>query len=291
MTALNDIRWGTCSWKYDAWRGLVYTAAPEIDYLAEYARKYDCVEVDQWFWSLFAADKVALPKRQVVNEYAASVPSHFRFGIKMPNALTLTHFRPATKADPLVANPHFLSKDILAAFLDALAPLQAHLGPMMFQFEYLNRKKMPSQAEFVARLGAFADRLPKGVDWCIETRNPNYLNAEYFRCLREHGLGHVFLQGYYMPPIFETYRQFADALPDTVVIRLHGPDREGMEARTGSDWSRIVEPRDADLDAIADMMRDLRVRRRNVWVFANNHFEGSAPLTLQRLAERMARGG
>jgi uncharacterized protein YecE (DUF72 family) len=43
------LRIGTCSWKYPSWVGLVYSAERGIDYLAEYARKYDTVEVDQWF--------------------------------------------------------------------------------------------------------------------------------------------------------------------------------------------------------------------------------------------------
>ena len=60
----------------------------------------------------------------------------------MPNAITLTHFRPKSKTDPLVPNPHFLSMDLLHTFLDQLAPLKPHLGPMMFQFEYLNREKI-----------------------------------------------------------------------------------------------------------------------------------------------------
>ncbi len=43
------LKFGTCSWKYDAWRGIVYSDAPKLNYLAEYARRFDCVEVDQWF--------------------------------------------------------------------------------------------------------------------------------------------------------------------------------------------------------------------------------------------------
>jgi uncharacterized protein YecE (DUF72 family) len=46
---------GTCSWKYPSWRGLVYSDSGQ-NYLQEYAQHYSCVEVDQWFWSLCAAD-------------------------------------------------------------------------------------------------------------------------------------------------------------------------------------------------------------------------------------------
>ncbi len=285
----NDaIHLGTCSWKYESWRGLVYSDVPHPNYLGEYAQKYDSVEVDQWFWSLYGPDKVVLPQPKVVAEYAAAVPDSFRFGIKLPNALTMTHFRQAAKTDPLVANPHFLSVDVLRDFLERLEPLRGKLGPLMLQFGYLNKQKMASQTEFLEKLGAFVDQLPVGYTWAIETRNPNYVNDRYFAFLREHGLAHVWLQGYYMPPIFGIYEKYADQLTDNVVIRLHGPDRDGIEGRAGSDWSKIIEPRDGDLDAVVRMLRDAAVRRRTPWTFANNHFEGCAPLTIERIRERLS---
>ena len=226
-----------------------------------------------------------LPQPKTVSEYAASVPETFRFGIKMPNALTMTHFRQESKTDPLVPNPHFLSLDLLGQFLERLEPLRDKLGPLMFQFPYLNKKVVPSQSEFLNKLGAFVNELPTDYMWCIESRNPNHLNAEYFAFLHEHGLAHVWLQGYYMPPIFGIYEKFADQLTDNVVIRLHGPDREGMEERTGNDWSKIVAPKDTELVDVAAMLRNLRIRRRNVWLFINN--QGSAPETIRRIMGRM----
>ena len=174
------LRLGTCSWKYPSWRGLVYSDAPHPNYLQEYAQHYDTVEVDQCFWSLYAPDKVLLPQPKTVAEYAAAVPDTFRFGVKLPNALTLTHFHQAAKTDPLVPNPHFLSLDVLRAFLDRLEPMRGKLGPLMLQFGYLNRQKMASQAEFLERLGTFVSQLPAGYTWCIEPRNPNWLNDQYF---------------------------------------------------------------------------------------------------------------
>ncbi|PLX23103.1 MAG: DUF72 domain-containing protein, partial [Ignavibacteria bacterium] len=43
------LRIGTCSWKYPSWKGIVYSAPKGINYLEEYARVYDTVEIDQWF--------------------------------------------------------------------------------------------------------------------------------------------------------------------------------------------------------------------------------------------------
>jgi len=218
-----EIHIGTCSWKYPSWRGLVYSDKPG-NYLQEYAQKYDCVEVDQWFWSLYGPDKVVLPQPKAVAEYAASVPDTFRFALKMPNALTMTHFHQAAKTDPLVPNPHFLSLDVLRTFLDRLEPMREKLGPLMFQFPYLNKKMMPSQAEFLEKLGAFVSQLPADYTWCIESRNPNYLKEGYFAFLQEHGLAHVFLQGYYMPPIVGVYPR---TRPGSASGRPHSERRAG----------------------------------------------------------------
>ena len=92
-----------------------------------------------------------------------------------------------------------------------------------------------------------------------------------------------------MPPVLEIYRRHADLLSETAVIRLHGPDRGAIEGRTGKEWNRIAEPREADLDALAEVVKGLQKRKRDIWVFANNHFEGCAPLTLDRLKQRLGK--
>src|SRR5450759_182079 len=150
---MSALHLGTCSWKYPSWRGLVYSNSASPNYLQEYAQRYDAVEIDQWFWSLFGSDKVILPQAKVVAEYAASVPEGFRFGVKLPNALTLTHYYQKTKPEPLVPNPHFLSLDLLRATLEKLEPMRDKLGPLMFQFGYLNREMVQSQSQFLDKLG------------------------------------------------------------------------------------------------------------------------------------------
>ena len=71
------------------------------------------------------------------------------------------------------------------------------------------------------------------------------------------------------------------------MIRLHGPDRETMDERSGKDWSKIVEARDGEIAALAGMLCDLRKPQRKTYVFVNNHFEGCAPLTIKRIRERL----
>ncbi|MCZ6702519.1 MAG: DUF72 domain-containing protein, partial [Ignavibacteria bacterium] len=66
------IRFGTCSWKYDSWRGILYSDEININYLKEYSSHYSTVEIDQWFWSLYAPDKVVLPNTKTVEDYKNS---------------------------------------------------------------------------------------------------------------------------------------------------------------------------------------------------------------------------
>lgn len=216
-----DLRIGTCSWKYDSWRGLIYSSKPDINTLQEYAQHYDTVEVDQWFWSLHGLNRVSLPRPEVVHDYVHSVPEDFMFSIKIPNSITLTHFYRKAKNDMLIANPYFFSVELFQRFLDSVQPLREHLGPLMFQFEYLNKEKMRSQAEFQERFGAFIQTCPDGYTYAIEIRNPNYLNETYFQFLSQNSLQHVFIHGYYMPPIYRIYEKYGSVIREGKVIRLH----------------------------------------------------------------------
>lgn len=274
---------GTCSWKYDSWRGLVYSKDNGSDYLHEYSRHFSTVEIDQWFWSLFKGNTAVLPKSVVVKQYARSVPAGFIFSIKVPNSITLTHHYQENKSVSLIPNPHFLSIELMAKFLQTLEPLGEHIGPLIFQFEYLNKKKMASLDHFIELFEVFLQGLPEDYQYCIEIRNPNYLKNEYFDFLTEHHLGPVFLQGYYMPSIFEVYEKFKNRLSDPVVIRLHGPDRLGMEERTNNVWDTIVDPRDSELLQLKGMVNDLFERQHQVFVNVNNHYEGSAPRTIEKI--------
>lgn len=280
---MSKLRIGTCSWKYESWRGLVYSKEEKINFLKEYAQHYNSVEVDQWFWSLHGNNKVILPKPEVVKAYQISVPNDFKFTIKIPNSITLTHLNKGKDDEELVPNTHFLSLTLLDEFLHTIKPLKFNLGPLIFQFEYLNKQKMKSQIEFQGLIRGFGAKLPEGFQYAIETRNSDYLNETYFNFLRENKLHHVFFQGNYMPSIFEVYKRYKDFIRDFVVIRLHGTDRKGIETRCGGMWNKIIDPKDDDLLLLVEMINELLDRNIDVYLYVNNYYEGSAPLTITKV--------
>jgi uncharacterized protein YecE (DUF72 family) len=278
---MGALRIGTCSWKYDSWKGIVYSAKPKLNYLEEYSSRYNTVEIDQWFWSLFD-DIVRLPEEPTVKEYYNSVPDDFRFTIKVPNSVTLTHYYP-TKTKTLKQNSHFLEPDLFHQFLKSLEPMAGKIGALMFQFEYLNKQKMSSQAELIDRLGAFFDTVDNAYPYTIEIRNPNHLNKSYFEFLNSHHIAHVLLQGYFMPPINDVFNKFKEQLGYPVIIRLHGPDRKKIEEITRGDWSKVVLPKDEQLSRLPSIINFLYEREIDIYVNVNNHFEGSAPLTIEKI--------
>jgi uncharacterized protein YecE (DUF72 family) len=288
------LRLATTSWKYDTWKGLIYerrkTYRPD-DYLADYAKRLDSVEVDQWFYSLFPGG-LRLPDPGVAGFYAKSVPKDFVFTVKAPNSLTLTHYyskqtrRYADFAGK--PNPAFLDQALLGRFLEALSPLRPKLGPVMFQFEYLNKQKMPSMEAFIERFGEFIDRAPKGYQYALEVRNKNFYSPAFFDFLKGRGLGFVYVEVFYMPPVGEVFEKFGPETAPFQVIRLHGGDRVDIENQTGDVWDKIVAPKARGLQSAAAIVRANAKKGVLTYLNMSNHYEGSAPLSLRRFLDVLA---
>jgi uncharacterized protein YecE (DUF72 family) len=280
---MEKIRIGTCSWKYPSWKGLVYSQGVG-NYLQEYSGKYSTVEIDQWFWSLFPDHSPRLPDLGDVREYRDSVSDDFRFTVKVPNSITLTHYYPKGKSEAGKENPFFLSRDVFNRFMDSLSPMGETLGPLIFQFEYLNRKKMESQEAFERRLTDFRQELPKGISCALEVRNGNFLNERFLGFMLDQQWIPVFLQGYWMPQIVDLWKSMEAGIRSfpSLIFRLHGAGRESIEQETGKIWNRIVTPRDDELKDIAAMVSDLARDGKEIYVNINNHYEGSAPITIER---------
>jgi uncharacterized protein YecE (DUF72 family) len=277
---MNGVKIGTCSWNYDSWVGLVYSkpSPTAAGHLPEYSRKYGTAEIDSWFYKI--------PDMREVQEYLGNVGKDFRFTVKVSEDISLTHLR-KHGADELKPNPDFLSAGLFGKYLERIRPMIPQVDAVMLEFEYLNRDKMKSLDSFLKALEVFTDSVPKGIPLAVETRNKNYLKGEYFQFLKEKGVIHVFSEKLYMPHVYEVYEEFGDSIRGTSVVRLLGGDRKEMEEKTKGEWNRIVEEK-PDKDKIVGMANEMMRRGGKVIINVNNHYEGSAPLTIQSL-EKMLR--
>ena len=113
------------------------------------------------------------------------------------------------------------------------------------------------------------------------------IHPAYFDFLAHADISPVLLEGYYMPPISEVVDKFDVLSPDMVLIRLMGPDRQKIEKLTGSKWDRIVAPKDASLKSVAEIVTRRVEQSRQVVVNVNNHYEGCAVLTIDKLVDML----
>lgn len=290
MSSRNNLYIGTCSWKYPEWS--IYPENSDkknFNFLNIYSQHFNTVEIDQWFWSLYSPTNIRMPNPKVVEEYASSVPDDFRFTIKAPNAITLTHFYssgPQAKQYPEHAgksNPYFLSVDLVHDLVKNLEPMKTKIGMIMFEFEYLNKQKMSTADEFIERMDSFLRELPKGYRYGVEIRNPNYLKKEFQSLLLKHSASFVLLHGYFMPSAWDVQKKIDLLYFNPLVIRAHGTDRSAIEEKTNGVWNNIVIDRSAELEKIADVIKKMIVHGNTVYANINNHFEGCAPMTIERL--------
>ena len=150
---------GTSGYSYDFWKGTFYPA--EIhreEMLAAYARRLRAVEINNTFYRM--------PKRDVVQRWAAAVPESFRFAIKASRRITHQKRLRACEED-------------VAYMYSVLEPLEDRLGATLFQCAPHLRKDLEL-------LRAFLSMLPSHARPVLELRHPSWACEEVSDLLREH---------------------------------------------------------------------------------------------------------
>lgn len=93
----------------------------------------------------------------------------------------------------------------------------------------------------------------------------------------------VLLEGYYRQPEKEVFKQFKDYIKDTVIMRLYGPDRSGIEKKTKEKLDKMVSRKDEQPDDTAEIVHYFTRKKTDVYLNINNHYLGSAPLTIREV--------
>lgn len=279
---------GTSSWSFPGWRGLVYSAARSQTSLAreglrEYARHplLTTVGIDRSYYA-------PLPIPDLL-EYASQLPAGFRCCLKAPAAVTaLALGAPGQQ----VANQEFLSVERLVT--DLLAPcaaaFQEHMGPVILEFPPFPRHQRLAAGDFHAKLDGFLSELPRTFEYAIELRDARLLTPAYRETLARHGVAHTYNYWSAMPGPAE---QAAVVPPEDgpfAVIRLllrPGTWYEDQRERF-KPFDRIVAPDEAMRADVVSVTRRALSRGRRVFILVNNKAEGSSPLTIMELARRLA---
>jgi uncharacterized protein YecE (DUF72 family) len=259
-----NIHIATCAWSFEDWRDVFYPPhLPPAKRLEFYAHHLPAVEVDSTFYHA--------PSQQTAAHWHDITPRHFRFACKLPREIT--HERKLRE-----------SAGELAAFLRDIEPLAEKLFCVLVQLPPFFTPKRDEHA-----LRDFVRSLPAATRFAIEFRNHDWHLPRIAHLLQEHRVCWAWSD---TTPIDHALEGAFDFLPDTtdfLYVRLMG-DLEKKYDGPGSQAHRYREitwERTAALDNWAARIRREAAEKASAFIAVNNHYEGFAPQTCGRLAERL----
>ena len=257
-------RIGSCAWGFQDWRVVFYPPdLPESRWLEFYANYFPAVEVDSTFH--------AAPAEDTVRRWIEMTPAAFRFTCKLPRQITHV----CRLRDCAVE---------LSSFLRTIEALGPKLQVILIQLppSLAPRDGKPALRKFLAQL-------PRDFRFAIEFRHAGWHRPQFIRLLEKYRICWVWAD---TTPLNERNLAPFEFLPcttDFLYLRLLGDYATKYDVDGGHvhRYVKLLWKREAALDSWS-----LKIERhlpdvRSVWAFAGNHFEGFAPETCQRLAQRL----
>ncbi len=282
-----DVRLGTSSWHFPGWRGIVWadTVAPgdlSRQGLNAYSQHplFRSVGIDRSFYAPLSPRQYAA--------YAEQVPEDFRFVIKAPSLIT-SQWLPGGDAFRGDGNPQFL--DAAYAIEQFVEPVRSGLGAkagtLLFQFPPLGRTMTRAPERFIAQLQEFLGRLPQGPQYAVEVRDDRVITRRFFASLKETGVRYCVGVHPRMPPVAAQAAAMSGFGSGPLLIRWNlksGYSYEEARARF-TPFDQLIDEDSATRDSIAQLCMATVAAGHECTIIANNKAEGSAPLTLVKLAQ------
>jgi uncharacterized protein YecE (DUF72 family) len=187
-------------------------------------------------------------------------------------------------------NPFFLLAERLIE--DVLSPcarvFSEHTGVIILELPPVPRDWRLEPAEFVERLDAFLDALPREFRYAVELRDRRLLTRSYASVLARHGVAHTYNYWSAMPSIAAQAEVVPPSTaPFTITRLLLRPGSRYEDQREAfQPFDRIVAPDHAMRGEVAGLLDRALRARQHAFVLVNNKAEGSSPLTIRALVEQ-----
>lgn len=153
---------GTSGFDYEEWKPALYPPdLPREQYLRHYATRFCSVELDNTFYRMPNAKKIAA--------WREATPEGFRFALKVSRRITHQERLKLPSA-------------ALEYLLAIVRPLEARLGVQLFQLPPYLRCDL-------AKLEAFLDALPPDLPAAFEFRHESWFGDDVYRILAARGVG------------------------------------------------------------------------------------------------------
>jgi uncharacterized protein YecE (DUF72 family) len=254
-----DLRIGTCAFTASGWNGAFYPKGMKAaDYLSFYSERFDTVEIDSTFYGC--------PVPKTVLNWNDKTPSGFIFSVKVPQSIT---------HEKILVD----CQEEFVTFVQTMELLGDKLGPIVFQFPHFDKFQVKDRHAFTDRLLPFLKMLPSGHQFAVEIRNRKWLDAEFTDILRQFNVALVLQDIHTMPGPLEM--KFDPVTANFSYVRLLG-NRKQIEITTMV-WEKIVEEKTEKVSGWVKYCQ--QIQRRGIKLYANNHYEGFGPGTVQKFRD------
>ena len=294
--AEQGVYFGTSSWKYEGWLGSIYRPERyftrgklskkkfEAECLAEYAAVFPVVCGDFAFYQF--------PSPDYWKRLFEGISESLHFGFKVPEDITVArwpgHARYGERAGQ--ENRGFLDAQLFTnLFTKRLNPYASRVATLIFEFGTFAKSVFPTLDDFLASLDHFLHGLPEGFRYSVEIRNPEYLGTAYFSLLASHNVAHVFSAWTRMPELGKQIDMPDAFTADFAVARaLLTKGRPYEQAvKDLEPYEKIQEPNPGVRNALSQIARHAKQRRKPAFLFVNNRLEGNAPSTIEAVVEML----
>lgn len=286
--AERGILFGTSSWKYPGWKGIIYNRSYpsrktfEQECLAEYATLFPTVCADFALYDF--------PHPLNMRAIHDKTPDGFVLSLKVTDRITIRRYPNLPRHGPLAGreNPDFLNVQLFEdAFLAPLTELGPKCGVIIFEFSTFYPSSGISAPRFLSLLDAFFAKAPAHRRYAVEIRNTDFLTTEYLALLHSHGVAHVLNNWTRMPAVSEQI-----ALPGILpapfaaVRALLKPGRTYQEAvELFQPYDRIQEELPTLRTGLAETVVRCVQERKRLYVYVNNRAEGNSPKTIEAILD------
>ena len=286
--ASKGVYFGSSSWKYPGWTGMVYTRKyPSAktfnkECLAEYSELFPTVCADFALYDFPDADQMQVIRDQTVDG--------FRVSLKVTDRITIRRYPNLPRHGPNAGkqNPDFLNVELFEeAFLRPVEALREKRGVIIFEFSTFYPASGVTYDNFMTMIDDFLSRLPTGYEFAIELRNREYLTADYLTMLHSHGVAHVLNNWTRMPPIIEQI-QLAGVLTGkfSVARALLRPGRTYEEAvELFQPYDRVQEESPELRTGLAEAAIKCIAEGKKLYAYVNNRAEGNSPKTIEAILD------
>jgi len=290
----STIRFGTSSWSFPGWRGLVWAddhpgATLAREGLPAYSQHplLRAVGVDRSHYGPISQSEFA--------RWADSVPDDFRFLVKAHEFCSLLRFPGHARYGARAGQDNALFLDpgyaIDAVIEPTVRGLGDKLGSLCFQFAPQSFGGVGGPLGFADRLHAFLDQLPPRVPLSVEVRNPELITPAYADALADVGVAHCHNLMERMPSVQAQARLTEAAAGDVFVARwmlVRGMDY-GTAKAAFAPFDRLQSEDEPNRLSLAGAVANAHRAGREVLITVNNKAEGCAPESIRALAAAILR--